>query len=29
MELLQCCRTKDGKHILDDMEVECLEKIDD
>lgn len=29
MELLQCCWTKDGKHILDDMEVECLEKVDD
>jgi len=29
MGLLECCWTKDGKHILDDMEVECLEKIDD
>jgi hypothetical protein len=29
MEMLQCCWTKDGKHILDDMEVECLEKVDD
>ncbi len=29
MPLLECCWTKDGKHLLDEIEVECLENVDD